>query len=139
MTAVRVLEWAAAPCGPPPMGTLRGAKDLLSAPAVTERLRQLVWTTSARLGAGNPPLGDASAVGAGAVLLAASVGGRSRPELAAKLAAALPPLHLDGAVTTGWADALARHAVAAPALSARNLADLADLADLAARGPVRHR
>lgn len=128
VTAVRVLEWAATPCGPPPLGALRRAGELLSAPDVEERLRNLLRTTSARAGAGNPPLGDPSAVGAGAVLLAASVGGRTRPELACKLAAALPPPRLDDVAATGWADALARHAVAAAALSTRDRSpgDLAD-------------
>lgn len=117
-TTVRVLEWAAMPLGPPPMGTLREVGELLSAPAVGQRLRELVRTTAARTGAGNPPLGDARAVGAGAILLAASVGGRIRPEPAAKLAAALPPPRLNDATDSGWADALARHAVVAAALSA---------------------
>jgi hypothetical protein len=120
LTAVRVLEWAAAPVGPPPMGTLRQAGEVLSAPAVRDRLGALVRSASARLGAGNPPFGDTSAVGAGAVLLAASIGGRAQPEPAAKLAAALPPAHLDESVGSGWADALARHAVVAAALEVRS-------------------
>ena len=116
-TTVRMLEWAVAPSGPAPMGSLRRVGELLSAPAVGQRLRALVRATSARVGAGCPPLGDTSTVGAGAVLLAASVGGRLRPELAAKLAAALPPPRLDDTTDGGWADALGRHAVVAAALS----------------------
>ncbi|SDT45750.1 hypothetical protein [Actinoplanes derwentensis] len=117
-TTVQVLTWAAAPSGPPPLGTLRRVGDLVSVPAVGERLRALTRVTAARSGAGNPPLGDASAVGAGAVLLAASIGGRTRPDLSTRLAAALPAPRLDQAAATGWADALARHAVAGAALSA---------------------
>lgn len=118
VTATRVLQWAAAPRGPAPLGTLRRSGNLLSDPGVGRGLRDLVRSAAARTGAGVPPLGDPSPVGPGAVLLAASIGGRTRPDLAARLAAALPPAPLDGASAAGWADALARHAVVGAALPA---------------------
>jgi hypothetical protein len=118
VTAARVLQWAAAPRGPVPLGTLRRSRDLVADPGASRRLRDLVRSTAARTGAGAPPLGDPSPLGAGAILLAASVGGRSRPDLAARLAATLPPPPLEDAPAEGWADALARHAVVGAVLPA---------------------
>jgi FtsH ternary system domain X1 len=114
-TARRVLQWAADPAAAAlPAGPLRSA-TALSAPATATvaALAALVRRAGARAGAGSPPFGDRSAVGPGAILLAAAIGGRAQPRLARVLAEAVPPSKLG---TSGWADALARHAVLEPAL-----------------------
>jgi hypothetical protein len=120
-TAVRVVAWAADPCGPPPVGSLRHARRLAAAPAlprdtVEVPLARLVRRTAARLGTGNPPLGDPAPAGPGALLLAAAIGGRTRPDLARKLAYLLPVPRLTAATGHGWCDAVARHAVVGPYL-----------------------
>jgi hypothetical protein len=113
-TARRVLEWAANPdAAALPSGPLRSATALGDPAAATvAALTELVRRHAARAGAGNPPFGDRSAIGPGAILLAAAIGGRGQPDLARLLAEAVRPPRVG---STGWADALARHAVLAPA------------------------
>ena len=134
-TARRVLGWALETCRPaggvgpgswrvdapsllPPSGQLREAAALAHPDADTvDALRALTRCTAARLGAGAPPFGDTTAVGLGALLLAAAIGGRAQPDPAALLAETIPPPRL--VVTggpAGWADAVARHSVVAPFL-----------------------
>jgi hypothetical protein len=121
-TAIRVLTWAVTPVpdgarelAPPPVGPLREATALRSPrAATTAAVAALTRRTAARLGAGAPPFGDRSAVGPGALLLAAAVGGvqgnRAEAEI---LVDAVPPRRLDRpGAAAGWCDALARHAVA---------------------------
>jgi len=134
-TAARVLGWAMAPCRPvggvgpgsrraeapslpAPSGQLREAAALAHPGADTlDALRALTRCTTARLGAGAPPFGDTTAIGLGALLLAAAIGGRAQSAPAALLAETIPPPRL---VVTGgpggWADAVARHSVVAPFL-----------------------
>jgi hypothetical protein len=116
-TARRVIEWAASPAGSPPHGSLNAVRALPGDAATQRALRNLARATAARLGAGQPALGDESAIGTGALFLAAAIGGRSQPELSARLAALVAPPVLDRVVSAGWADAIARHAVLAPALA----------------------
>lgn len=121
-TASRVLAWAAAPAGGPPSGRMDGAEMLLEpGPEVRAQLGELTRTTAARLGAGQAPLGDPGPVGLGAVLLAAAVGTHRDPRVARQIAQAVPSLELvgepadsTGLPQPGWADAIARHGVAAP-------------------------
>ncbi|WP_322749666.1 MULTISPECIES: hypothetical protein [unclassified Frankia] len=127
-TACRVLAWAGDTAGwsaPPPVGPLRETSALAHPAAATLTvLRELTRDTAARLGAGSPPFADRSPVGAGALLLAAAVGGRAQAGPARALAEAAPALR---PATDGWADALARHAVVAPTLAAcRAVPELAD-------------
>jgi FtsH ternary system domain X1 len=119
-TAQRVLTWAAAPAGPPPEGPLWSTR-LLAAPqpATLALVCDLAAGTSARLGAGAPPFGDQSPVGAGAVLLAAAAGGRRQLGPARRLAEALPPsrplrTRPDQAC---WPDLVARHGLVAAVLA----------------------
>jgi hypothetical protein len=124
-TACQVLTWAGdttagragSPAVPPPTGPLRDTSALGRPGAATLRaLRALTRDTAARLGAGSPPFADPAPVGPGALLMAAAVGGRAQPGPARTLAEAAPAAGLSAA--GGWADALARHAVVAPALAA---------------------
>lgn len=113
-TALRVLWWAAEGKAPAPGGPLLRAAELASPdPELCAALSRLVQEYAARSGAGRPPFGDAAPAGAGALLLAAAIGGRMDPDSAHALAQAVPPPQLS-AEGGGWADALARHAVAAP-------------------------
>jgi len=109
-TARRVLEWAAAPdAAPLPSGPLRSAAALAQPTGATvAALTALVHRAGAIAGAGHPPFGDPSAVGPGAILLAAAIGGREQPGPAVLLAEAVRPPRIGSG---GWADALARHAV----------------------------
>jgi hypothetical protein len=113
LTARRVLTWAAAPSGPPPSGPLsrttglaRLTEDTLAA------ARILVRTGAGRAGLPAPVLGDRGPAGAGLILLAAAIGGRSLTGPAAQVAAILPAPrpHADGR----WNDAAARHFVVSP-------------------------
>ncbi len=125
-TARRVLAWAggrvpawagdsAGRPAPPPVGPLREANALARPAAATlTTLRELTRDTAARLGAGSPPFGDRAPVGLGALLLAAAIGGRAEPGPARALAEAAPAPRLSA---SGWADAVARHAVVMPTLS----------------------
>jgi hypothetical protein len=118
-TARRVLEWAAQPPDPAggalPSGSLRSAAALAAPTAATiTALAALVRRTGARIGTGSPAFGDRSPAGPGAILLAAAIGGRAQAAPARLLAEAVRPPRLGA---TGWADALARHAVLQPALS----------------------
>ncbi|MBY8847828.1 hypothetical protein K7G98_03635 [Saccharothrix sp. MB29] len=114
-TVVKVLEWAAMPGGPVPVGPLRNPGRLRSpGPPVVAALERLARTAAARLGAGTPPLGDPGPVGPGALLLAAGIGGLHDRDLSAAVLAVVPP-------PLSWADRLTRHGLAEPAL--RALAD----------------
>lgn len=117
-TVRQVIEWAADPSSYPPSGSLRAVSDLPRSAAAVGALRALTRATAARIGAGQPAFGDDSAIGPGALFLAAAIGGRLQPELAAQLAALVAPPALGRTSTTGWSDALARHAVVVPALTA---------------------
>jgi hypothetical protein len=103
---------------PPPSGQLRRPAQLGEPRSDTvEALGDMVRRTTARLGAGVPPFGDIDAVGPGALLLAAAVGGRRQVEPATLLAEAVPPPRLTVASgAAGWADATARHGVVDPFL-----------------------
>ena len=81
-------------------------------------LQELTRATAARLGAGRPALGDPGTVGPGGILLAAALGGRERAAEAARLAALIPAPALGPSATTGWLEALARHAVVGAAVTA---------------------
>ncbi|GGK97282.1 hypothetical protein Sme01_35780 [Sphaerisporangium melleum] len=110
-TAQRVLDWVARPAGSLPNGTLWQASALAAPPsAALDRLREITRRSVALHGAGDPPFGDRSPVGVGAVLLAAAIGGRDQRDQAVLIATSLGG-------RTGPADALARHAVVAPALA----------------------
>lgn len=118
-TACQVLAWAARPSGPLPVGSLSGTARLIQPTAGTLTLvRDLASSTAAKLGAGTPPFGDGNPVGAGAVLLAAAVGGRRQPGPARQLALALPPTRPQRIrpQRACWRDLIARHAVVAAAL-----------------------
>jgi hypothetical protein len=117
-TVHRVIAWAANPSGVPPHGSLRAPSSLLQNMTTVGPLQKLARATAARMGAGQPALGDESALGPGALFLAAAIGGRLQPELSARLAALVAPPALGRTSSTGWADAIARHAVVAPALAA---------------------
>ncbi|MPY58426.1 hypothetical protein [Streptomyces spongiae] len=121
-TALRVLTWTAAPQGQPPHGPLWDVTGLRDpGEPVRSRLAETARTMAARLGAGNPPLGERNpTVGTGALLLAAAIGGRGQPAAARALAEAagrrFPSRRSPH--TARWYDALARHAVVAPAVLA---------------------
>jgi len=143
-TARQVIEWAAHPRGFPPHGSLHAVRNLPRSKPTSQALQELARATAARLGAGQPALGDNSCIGPGALFLAAAIGGRLQPELSARLAALVAPPALRRATSAGWADALARHAVLAPALAASVPAGPASrpglsepAAGLALTGPVR--
>ena len=91
-TALRVVEWALAPEGPPPGGDLRQAEALARpSPELAERLGQLAAVTAARLRLAAPPLGDGAPLAAETAVLAAALGSLQTPALAAALAGALGP------------------------------------------------
>jgi hypothetical protein len=116
-TARRVLAWAAAPSGAPPVGGLRGVGSLASDTRAQEAFRSLARQSVARLGAGRPPLGDPGPVGPGGLFLAAAIGARALVRPARQLTVLVPPPPLGPRAPEGsWADALARHAVVAPVL-----------------------
>jgi hypothetical protein len=115
MTARRVLTWAAAPSGPPPSGPLTSTTELAKPTTATRTAARLLLRSGAgRVGLRTPILGDRNPAGAGLILLAAAIGGRSQARPAREIAAALPaPLpHADGR----WTDAVARHVVVSPFL-----------------------
>lgn len=112
-TAVRVLDWAGDPTGPPPAGPLRGAAALVSpGEQAVAALRRLAALAAARLGAGRPPLADPGPVGPGSLLLAAAIGGRAERNAAAAIIDAVPAIRLGS--SGAWVDSVARHAVVAP-------------------------
>jgi hypothetical protein len=113
-----VLEWARQPDGIPPDGSLAGVAGVPADTTAAAALRELTRSVAARIGAGQPAFGDPSPIGPGALLLATAIGGRLRHDVAARLAALVAPPPLDRSSQAGWADALARHAVAGPALAA---------------------
>src|SRR5262245_42729556 len=90
-TTRQVLEWAACPSSFPPSGSLNAISELPRNAAAAHALQNLTRATSARIGAGWPAFGDESAIGPGALFLAAAIGGRIQPELATRLAALVPP------------------------------------------------
>ncbi len=115
LTARRVLKWAAAPSGLPPSGPLTETSGLARpAEATLAAASSLLRSGAARAGLPVPVLGDRNPAGAGLILLAAAVGGRSLAGPAGRLAAALPAPrpHADGR----WNDAVARHFVVSPFL-----------------------
>jgi len=123
-TALRVLAWAARqqvtggrPAGEPPIGSARSPSGIARSPVVAADLRELTRTTAARLGAGHPVLGDETPITLGGAFIAAAVGVRERPEIARRLAALIRPAAIGQQGAAGWADALARHAVAGPAVA----------------------
>lgn len=117
-TARRVLAWAAAPSGAPPVGGLRGVGSLASDTRAQEAFRSLARQAVARLAAGRPPLGDPGPVGPGGLFLAAAIGARALVRPARQLTVLVPPPSLGPRAPEGsWADALARHAVVAPVLA----------------------
>ncbi|MEU8633208.1 hypothetical protein AB0C38_13630 [Amycolatopsis sp. NPDC048633] len=114
-TARRVLTWAASPSGAPPSGPLSRTTGLARpTDATLEAARELLRTGAGRAGLPAPVLGDRGPAGAGVILLAAAIGGRSLTKPAARLATAVaaPRPHADGR----WNDAAARHFVVAPFL-----------------------
>lgn len=120
-TARQVLAWAARPDGPLPVGSLSGAARLIQPAAETLMLAgDLACSAAARIGTGTPPFGDDKPVGAGAVLLAAAVGGRRQAGSARQLAEALRADRPQRTrpQQTCWRDLVARHAVVAAALPA---------------------
>jgi FtsH ternary system-associated peptide len=115
-TALRVLQWstAAEPGQPvqtaPPEGDLTDPQELAGPPPdITAAVTGLAARTAARLRLDGPAAAERRPVGAGAVVLAAAVGARGRAGLAAEAVRAVPPPR------SLW-DALAHHAVVAPAL-----------------------
>jgi hypothetical protein len=124
-TAQQVLAWAIAPSGPLPNGPLWETGRLARPdPATLKLVRELAQATAAALGAGTPPFGDDSAIGAGVVLLAAAVGGRGQPDAARRLAEALPAARTVRTRPAGacWYDLITRHGLVSatlPAIPAR--------------------
>jgi hypothetical protein len=123
-TAIQVLRWAAGPpgapagpTGPVPRGSLRQPSAVARSATVSATLGELARTTAARLGAGQAILGDQSPLTLGGAFLATAIGGRDQPEIAERLAALIPAPSTGRLDETGWADALARHAVSGPALA----------------------
>jgi hypothetical protein len=115
-TAYRVLVWARDPVPVIPAGPLSEALALARpGPATRAALAVLLRDGAARLGLGNPVLGDRSPAGPGALLLAAAVGGRRQPDRAQRLAVAIRPPRPEA--DSRWADALARHLVVQPLVS----------------------
>ncbi|EIV94375.1 hypothetical protein FraQA3DRAFT_4127, partial [Frankia sp. QA3] len=101
-TAVRVLGWACDAVGPAPSGSLAEPGSLGRPDArARDALAGLAARAAARSGAGRAPFGDDGPVGAGALLLAAAVGGRDSP-LAAPLAAAAPASRLPPGASGAW-------------------------------------
>jgi hypothetical protein len=116
-TARQVMRWAVDPAGPPPRGSLRSSAALVRDLTLRRALQELTRAHAARLGAGQPALGDVGSVGPGGILLAAALGGRECAEEAARLAALVPAASLGRTSTVGWLDALARHAVVGAAVT----------------------
>ncbi len=103
-TAMRVLEWASSPAGPPPPGDLRALEALAEpGPELRAALGRLAARSAARMTLASPPLGDASPPGPAALWLAAAVGAASRPE-ASEIVRCCPP------APSAW-ERVARHAV----------------------------
>ncbi|GGQ21970.1 hypothetical protein GCM10010266_51350 [Streptomyces griseomycini] len=133
-TAVRVLLWSTtADAGPaarsaPPEGELTDPQELAAPPPdVTAVLTGLAARTAARLRLDALAAGERRPVGAGALLLAAAVGGRARPHLAAETVRAVPPAR------SLW-DVLTHHAVVTPALP--HIGDAALAGRLRAASPL---
>jgi hypothetical protein len=116
-SALRTLAWARDPVGAPPVGALRQV-GVLAAPGdpAVQALRRHAAVSAARLGAGNPPLGDAGPIGLGGLWLAAAIGGRLEAETAQALADLVPRVSPKG--SDGWAECVARHGVVGPATTA---------------------
>ncbi len=114
-TAVRVMEWAYGPGGPPPTGDLRSLEALLE-PASAQRdlLGRLAALTAAPLSLTVPPLGEVPPPGCSAFLLAAAIGAAQRPEAVELVRYCDPP-------RSAW-ELVARHAVVRPALDYMPLA-----------------
>lgn len=118
-TAGRVLHWAIAPQGAPPPGPAFGLADLLTPLAsLCRAVIDLAAREAARVGLGAEAFGaapgPAPGPGPGAIWLAAAVGLRTQPALAAELLHDLPPAATSWQ-EAGW-DSVARHGLAAPAL-----------------------
>ena len=111
----RVLRWAAAPAGPPPVGEPFGLSALLSPrSAVRQVLSALAAVTAARFGLADSALTGGAGPGSAAAWLAAALGLRSQPGLAMDVLSHVPPACAslpDG----GW-ELIARHGVVAAAL-----------------------
>lgn len=108
--ATRALRWAADPTGQPPQGELDELASLGSLDATAAAaLGGLAAQVAARLRLDLPPLGDALPPGPGAAWLAAAVGAKHMA-VASGIVEAAPTGR------TAW-DLLARHGIAAPALS----------------------
>lgn len=109
-TALRVIEWALEPSGPPPSGDLRDAEALARPSAeLASRLGQLAAVTSARLQLGAPPLGDGTPLAADAAVFAAALGAVAEPPLTAALLSVLSPAR-------DPAEWVVRHGLAAPSV-----------------------
>ena len=109
-TAIRVLDWALEPEIPPPMGSLTHLETLLKpTPAAQAALGRLAASTAALVGLRTPPLGDATAPGGGAFLLAAAIGAAQHPAAAELLRCADSP-------RSAW-DWVVRHGLAQAALA----------------------
>ena len=110
-TAVRVMEWACGPVGPPPAGDLRSLEALLEPlPAQCALLGRLAALTAAHLSLTAPPLGEVAPPGCSAFLLAAAIGAAQRPEAVQLVRYCDPP------PCSAW-ELVARHAVVRPALA----------------------
>jgi hypothetical protein len=128
-----VLAWATAGDGPPPTGDLSQTEALARPePALVEAAGHLATVTAARMRLGWPPLdgsvppGDPLPISLGVVVLAAAIGTRHVPELAALLLRIVEP----AGTPVEW---VARHGLVAPALGYLT-ADLAD--ELRLRSPL---
>jgi hypothetical protein len=112
-----VLEWVQVRDTPfPPTGSLRSVELLPASTEAIEALRAAARHEAARLGAGDPILGDDRKIGLGGLVLGLAVGARKRLDLAARLAHLVPPPSLGPGLDPGWGDAVARHAVVGPSL-----------------------
>ena len=123
-TTLRVLRWAAGqpgsagrPAADPPRGSVRSPSGVARSPVVATELRTLARATAARIGAGHPILGDETPITLGGAFLATAGGCREQPDIARRLAALIGPPAIGRRADAGWADALARHAVAGPAVA----------------------
>jgi hypothetical protein len=109
-TAVRVMEWACGPVGPPPPGDLRSLEALLEPlPAQRDLLGRLAALTAAHLSFTAPPLGEAAPPGCSAFLLAAAIGAAQRLGAVELVRCCDPP-------RSAW-ELVARYAVVRPALA----------------------
>ncbi len=121
-TARAVLEWVQVRDTPlPPTGSLRSVDLLPADHEAVEALRAAARHQAARLGAGDPILGDDRKIGLGGLVLGLAVGARKRLDLAPRLALLAPPPSLGPGLDAGWADAVARHAVVGPSLQCLHL------------------